>query len=179
MDDLQARYPDSVVLIVHHSGHGNQERARGAIALKGALDFEYRLENKDGTRTMVNTKMKDAEAPEDRHFTLQNVDLEDGASSAVLVPANAPSRATKLTTAQARGLKSFHAAYEKYSALHDDGSKGVKRENWRECFAADYAGEPSGMRSAFSAALRSLIDAGLIKQNNGLFQLPPAGETGE
>lgn len=44
VDDLKARFPGCTVLIVHHSGHAEKGRARGAMALKGALDFEYRLE---------------------------------------------------------------------------------------------------------------------------------------
>ncbi|WOI29355.1 AAA family ATPase [Sulfitobacter dubius] len=179
MDDLQACYPNSVVLIVHHSGHGDKQRARGAMALKGALDFEYRLENKDGTRTLVNTKMKDAEAPADLHFTLQSVDLEDGASSAVMVPANAPTQGKRLGKNASRGLKAFHAAAEKYGALHDDGSQGIEREKWKECFAADYEGEASGVNSQFSQAIAALKKSGLIIQNNSLFQLSAAGGAGE
>lgn len=46
MDDLKARFTSCSVLIVHHSGHAEKQRARGAMALKGALDCEYKVEKK-------------------------------------------------------------------------------------------------------------------------------------
>jgi hypothetical protein len=63
VDDLKAQFPGCTVLIVHHSGHGDKQRARGAMALKGALDCEYRVEKADSLIRLVNTKMKDAEPP--------------------------------------------------------------------------------------------------------------------
>ncbi len=51
---------DCLRLIVHHTGHGNQNRARGNSSLVAALDAEYRLiKNDDRTATMSNTKLKD------------------------------------------------------------------------------------------------------------------------
>ncbi len=46
------------VLVVHHSGHADKSRARGAIALKAALDAEYRLSN-EVTLLLTATKMKE------------------------------------------------------------------------------------------------------------------------
>jgi hypothetical protein len=63
------------------------------MALKGALDAEYRMErDEQGTIRMVATKMKDAPEPEPMAFRLRQVELdligEDGnsATSAVLDP---------------------------------------------------------------------------------------------
>jgi hypothetical protein len=47
-------------LIVHHTGHANKERARGAYALKAALDCEIQVMKNDGKISMFNTKQKDA-----------------------------------------------------------------------------------------------------------------------
>ena len=38
-DAVRRRY-GCTMLIIHHSGHGDKGRARGAIALKAALDAE-------------------------------------------------------------------------------------------------------------------------------------------
>ena len=47
-------------LIVHHTGHGNKDRARGNSALVAAVDAEYRLiKNEDKTAALAATKMKD------------------------------------------------------------------------------------------------------------------------
>ena len=84
IDDLKARFPGCAVLIVHHSGHADRQRARGAMALKGALDCEYRVEKANGTVRLINTKMKDAEPPCVLAFKLSFVMIGDGSTSAVL-----------------------------------------------------------------------------------------------
>lgn len=76
----------TTVLIVHHTGQGNKDRARGASALKGAVDIEHRVEARaGGAIALQTTKMKDAELPEPVLMRLQNVDLGEIGSSAVVV----------------------------------------------------------------------------------------------
>jgi len=62
------------VLVVHHSGHADKSRARGAIALKAALDAEYRLSNEGGL-LLTATKMKEAELPPTLSMELVTVEL--------------------------------------------------------------------------------------------------------
>ena len=62
------------VLVVHHSGHADKTRARGAIALKAALDAEYRLSN-EGALLLTATKMKEAELPPTLTMELVTVEL--------------------------------------------------------------------------------------------------------
>ncbi len=61
--NLRCRYR-CAVLIIHHSGLTEKERARGASALRASLDWEYRMtKNADGTRILTCTKAKDHEEP--------------------------------------------------------------------------------------------------------------------
>jgi RecA-family ATPase len=65
LDRLKARYHCGILLI-HHNGLTNKERARGAGTLRAALDFEYRLEKAEDSETTVKmtcTKCKDHAAP--------------------------------------------------------------------------------------------------------------------
>lgn len=75
VDDLKAQFPGCAVVIVHHSGHGDKQRARGAMALKGAVDCEYRVEKSEGVIRLTNTKMKDAEPPKPLAFKLKGVPI--------------------------------------------------------------------------------------------------------
>ncbi|WP_166263182.1 AAA family ATPase [Marinobacter caseinilyticus] len=76
----------TTVLIVHHTGQGNKDRARGASALKGAVDIEHRVEARaGGTIALQTTKMKDAEIPEAVLLKLHSVDLGKIGNSAVVV----------------------------------------------------------------------------------------------
>lgn len=80
----------AAILLIHHSGHGDKSRARGAMALKGALDFEYRMTRTDNQVVMECTKMKDAPRPDPMAFEIRTVELgvydEDGepVTSAIL-----------------------------------------------------------------------------------------------
>ena len=85
----------AAVLIVHHTGHGDKQRARGSIALKGAIDAEFRVDSDEpGLVRMECTAMKDAKAAEPLAFTLREVGLgfEDSngveVTSAVADPAD-------------------------------------------------------------------------------------------
>lgn len=66
----------AAVLIVHHTGHSDKQRARGSIALKGAIDAEFRVDaDESGVVRMECTAMKDAKAAEPMAFRLREVDL--------------------------------------------------------------------------------------------------------
>lgn len=73
-DAVRQRY-GCTILVVHHAGHGDKSRARGAIALKAALDAEYRLSNNEAGLKLTATKMKDAETPSPLGLELVSVDL--------------------------------------------------------------------------------------------------------
>lgn len=103
LDALRTHH-QATVLLIHHTGHGDKSRARGAMALKGALDAEYRLDKDDeGIVRMEATKMKDAPEPEPLAFRIREVELgmqdEDGqqVTSAVLDPTDytPPAKAAK------------------------------------------------------------------------------------
>ncbi len=75
LDTIRAKYHCAIILI-HHSGHGDKSRGRGSMALKGALDAEYRLEKDEtGTVRLTNTKMKDFEPPAPMAFKIRSVEL--------------------------------------------------------------------------------------------------------
>ena len=70
---------ECVVLIVHHTGHSSKDRARGSMALKGGVDFEYRIEKSNTDLCIAKlacTKMKDAVEPEETWFEGKTIILE-------------------------------------------------------------------------------------------------------
>lgn len=172
IDDMKAEFPGSTVLIVHHSGHAEKQRARGAMALKGALDVEYRIEKDAETMRVINTKVKDAEPPGDLHFTLDSVDLGDGASSAVLHETDAPERAHKLTPAQKLALDTYvTAACE--SGVWDDGTfQGVSLEDWRAAFYAKHTGDNGDAKKrSFLRVRNDLQGFGTISVSDDVYMI--------
>ena len=71
---LRARYACNV-LIVHHTGVGSKDRARGNSALKGALDAEYAVVKSDDCVQITAKKMKDADEPDPMNFLFNPVRL--------------------------------------------------------------------------------------------------------
>lgn len=65
------------VLVVHHSGAMDKDRSRGSTALRGALDAEYRCQLDQNSKMIEFTakKMKDAEMPQSKAFSITQVDL--------------------------------------------------------------------------------------------------------
>lgn len=83
------------VLVIHHTGHGDQSRGRGSSALKGGVDAEYQLLRGEGDVIRCTPrKMKDAALPAPIAFRPCVVDLglvdedNDFVTSLVLQPAD-------------------------------------------------------------------------------------------
>jgi hypothetical protein len=172
MDDLKAQFPGCVIVIIHHSGHADKQRARGAMALKGALDFEYRVEKSDAAIRVSNTKMKDAEPPSDVTFELQSVELSDGASSAVLVETEARQAAKSLTRGQKLALDAFCEAAADSDAWGDDGEfLGLSLEPWREVFYRMHTGDNAeAKKKAFQRARKELVEIGRLVVEHDVYR---------
>lgn len=146
LDAIRGKF-GACVLLAHHSGHADQSRARGAMALKGALDAEYRLEM-DETRVirMTCTKIKDSEPPPPMSFRLNTVELpfqdDEGrpATSAILddveympPPVNGKKGCGKWQTVSLEVLKGLYAKHRIHleSSGYDPDDAKVLLEDWR------------------------------------------------
>lgn len=170
VDDLKARFPGCAVLIVHHSGHADKSRARGAMALKGALDCEYRVEKDADAIRLINTKMKDAEPPRDLHFALKSVDLADGATSAVLEETDAPDRSSIPSPTHKMAMQTFISASVAHGRWDRAGFAGLHVSDWRDPFYARHTGDNTeAKKKAFQRARRDLVTAGQLTVINGVY----------
>lgn len=163
VDDLKARFPGCAVLIVHHSGHADKGRARGAMALKAALDCEYRAEKEGESIRLINTKMKDAEPPRDLHFALKSVDLPDGASSAVLEECDAPERGNSLTPTQQTAMAAYIDAAADAGIYEGALFAGVELEPWLSAFMSRHTGDNTDSKKrTFRRVRGELVTAGIL-----------------
>jgi hypothetical protein len=172
VDDLRACFPGSVVLIVHHSGHGAKDRARGASTLKGALDFEFQTKKEGGVITLENTKMKDAEPPKPMAFELQTVDLGNGAASAALKSTMAPPpKGTPPTFTQRLARETFIGAAAQKGIDQGDGTIALSFKDWRDEFHAKHTGETdAAKRKAFQRVRTDLQGKGMISVEHDLYR---------
>lgn len=152
------------VLLVHHSGHGPQDRGRGSSVLDGALDVSYRMERKNDDVVVVKPSKppKDAVAPQSFAFQFRSVELgfkdEDGtqATSAVLYPVPVP---------EAKGPQGKHQ--EKALALLEEMERQgpVQEDEWRErCKKAHIGGKnPNRPVDALIEAGSVVVEGGYVK----------------
>lgn len=169
------------VLLVHHSGHADKTRARGAGALKGALEFEYRFDrDESGLIRFEATKVKDHEFPPPMAFKLASVDLgvdPDGQPirSAILRTVSYEPPATRGKTGRGKHqtmalqvlgdlLASHRARLE--SSGHDPERARVTLADWRDACA------DAGIdRRRFPEVKESLAKSGRIHCDHGFVRL--------
>jgi 5S rRNA maturation endonuclease (ribonuclease M5) len=74
IDDLKDTFK-STILIVHHTGHGLQNRTRGSSVLPAAVDGEFRVNRTDNEEEMFvklsQTLVKDGKPLKDKNFKFQ------------------------------------------------------------------------------------------------------------
>lgn len=171
-DTIRARY-HTTILLVHHSGHADKTRARGAMALKAALDAEYRMDKDEaGIIRLEATKMKEAEHPAPMAFRLRPVDLDliDHDTGKVVTSA-----ALELTSYEPRAVKGKQGrgkwqscAYEILMSLWSDRqdregeATRIPLNDWKK--ALRNAGIP---RQRIPEITKSLIDVQTIQVSHG------------
>jgi hypothetical protein len=176
--DLMNKYHCSI-LIIHHSGLTNTERARGAVALKAAADWEYRLEKNDELRKLTCTKSKDYEAPAPMFFRPDTLAVdglfdEDGdpITSIVLTKTDAAGATQKpLRGAQKVAYEALEAVVDREGAVvpESGGELAVDIKSWRaEAFMKGVSSSDDGetKRRAFRRAVDGLRDAGRVDTYN-------------
>jgi hypothetical protein len=168
MDFLKERYRCSII-IVHHTGHSEKNRARGSIALTAAVDIEFKATMDKGIISLSNKKMKDAAPPTDLCFRLQSIDLgtsDDGAAitSAVLVSVNSRPQEKDLTKNQRIAMSSYIAAAKLNGQLNEDETfEGIHINDWRKEFYKMKSGSKKDTaKHAFDDSKKALIERGDI-----------------
>ena len=77
LDSIKTAYPELTIMVIHHTGHGASDRARGSSVLKASLDTEvFVSKDPDGVITVANSKMKDAEPFKPLNFRLESTALD-------------------------------------------------------------------------------------------------------
>lgn len=195
LDRIKARYQGATVILVHHVGHGEKDRARGASALKCALDCEIKVEIKEavsGNKIMSvsNKKMKDAEEFPDLYFEMKSVEVyqkEDGEPETSLfleeVQADAvvdnKGKAKRLSAVDQVGIDSFlKAFYDKVLLKVKEGNtdgagEGITLEEWREYYNKhSTADNPNTKTTYFGRARKSLVnDKKMLEVENDIYKL--------
>lgn len=164
------------VLVVHHSGHGDKNRGRGASALDAGIDAVYKVHRDDMMVCLrMPTKMKDGEPQPDTWFDVQvkNVGIDEDLSPVTsLSLAHLPGF---VETAKVKVIK-----LDKWKGLIRDmviEEERVPIENVQAEYKARR--EEDGMsydRANFGRAVKTLIAANIILREGDLLVDPSRAE---
>lgn len=181
-DRLRERW-NAAILFIHHTGHADKTRARGAGAKRGALDAEFRLDKDEhGVIRLECTKMKDAAFPEPLAFRLEEVEVGRNSegepiTTAYLTP-------TDYTPAPARGkggrgkwqqlalqiladLTNQHRKNREEKG-HDPDSARVRADDWQKACI-----DQNMPRQRFPEVKTALINSGKVQYEHGFVKLTP------
>lgn len=173
---LRQRF-DATIVIVHHTGHTNKDRARGSSSFEAALDCSYKLERiGDGLIKLTNTKMKDAEPPGPVTLEMNQIELEWCDEEGVPLTSIAISQSNDTPHNESKGLGAKQRALlSLLGDMHEDMRKGlpddtedektsvIEVRQWKE--HAEYKGLLSGkyIRQDFQKIKKTLLDRKLIR----------------
>lgn len=181
VDAVKDRYEASA-LVVHHTGHGNKERARGSMALLGALDSEYRIQKDESIVTMTCTKMKDAACPSPIAFELEDIEVGrnrkgEAIISAALTETEAPeTRAPRLSGNQQIAMEALQQFISDHGKPNPGGTGWPERGSVKcaetEAFTAFLrdkmaSDNPDNRRRIAQRALKDLIEKRKVQINAG------------
>ena len=165
------------ILIVHHSGHSDTGRVRGASALTAAVDAEYCVRMKQGLIEMSCTKMKDDEAPQNAYYEIQPLPINlsgmlIGESLAILHQAAKDRTFNDVAPKKYNlGIESLIEAEGYYGEeINKYGPKSVPEQKWREVFFRKSPAEgDEAKRKAFSRVKNGLVTDGFIEVNDNYY----------
>ncbi|MDA8751115.1 helicase RepA family protein [Planktomarina temperata] len=161
-DKLKHDY-QCAVMLVHHTGHNNQDRARGSTAFKGALDTEILVKSL-GENDIVVSCEKQKDGPE--FDTMQFLKVSVDPSLASQQVTRSVSKA-KLTSNQAMAMDAFYEATKGNVA-----AAGLALDEWRPFFNERHTGDNQASKNtAFARARKELVDKGLIKCSDDIYRL--------
>jgi len=173
-DEIREQY-GCTIMIVHHTGHQNKERGRGASQINAALDHEFRIEAWDETRVVMTfTKQKEDKMPEPKMFVklpveIMTDDMEE-INSIVLefTPEKPMAKGSGMPKGQAVLLKLFRE-------LAENGE--VERDILKDMYFDRFdAGNKESTKRKFNRDIRSLVEDDVLMQNNGVISETYKGE---
>lgn len=157
VDYLKDRF-QCTVAVVHHSGKMNKESSRGSSAIKGALDWEFKV----APGEIKFTKQKEGELPEPMGFVLESVDLSNGVRSAVPILSQYDPTHGKSASLSSDAQLAFSIL--QFSISSGNGAFVTENE-WRKAFYEALGDDVKDdtKRQKFGRVKKQLLDSVTIK----------------
>lgn len=171
VDALRRDY-GAAVTVLHHVGHGDSQRERGAYALRGAADWRWLVEHNKGVAKLTCKKAKDHEEPAPIAFKAEQYHLagqfdEEGRPVTTLVLREV--EAKQVESKRQLSATNQQALDALRKIQHGDP---VHLDEWREEFySASTADNQAAKQKAFARARKNLVALGLIQCRDDRYQI--------
>jgi hypothetical protein len=179
--DSLLRFPYAcTTLIIHHTGHKEQHRARGAYALHAALDWEYVAIRHETILELINVKAKDVENLPSVYLKPEKIILDwledDRSAMTSLVLTSTTDKIKKNKPLTKMNKVAYDILLE---GIKNNGGKSIHTDVWRT--AAYQAGisksdKPDTKQKAFARARDYLQKEGLVEVKDDCWR--PTPDTG-
>lgn len=165
--------PNRAALIVHHSGHGDKDRERGAITIRTNADTRFRVEFDEFSRVMTLGHLKEKDGPlgDDTFLTFESVLLghdDDGDEVTSLILATTTERPEKPDERKGSLQPSAIKALRVLGAMWQGAP--VSPSEWRKAMHiaghlnADEAEDSDANRRTFQRHVKALTAAELVEK---------------
>ena len=182
--DLMRHRLGCTVILVHHSGHGEKDRARGGSSLPAAMDASFRIDAKLGGLQLVHIKSKESELSAPLMLELKQQELPGWLdskgremTSAVLVKREGSGSETQqrkqLTPRMKEAINAFQRAADEHGEVGEGGLfVSVHVDAWRaEYYRTSTDDTPEAKKKSFQRVRQDLRNANLLTVENDLYQL--------
>lgn len=160
----------AAVVVVHHTGHSETERARGSSAIRSNVDFMFSVyrDEKEMLATLEFVKQKDGELLDATTFDLRVVELAvdadgDPITSLVASQMGSTSEIVDAMRYEAERGRGGHNQKFLELALH-----GIDEKKLRTLFFESVDGEHEKKRKAYYRARKWAVTAGLVEIAQGV-----------
>lgn len=173
------------VILVHHSGVQEKNRARGSSALQGAMDIELQVTKNGNLITLTQTKNKEAEPEKPMTVALEKVDIDgwlddDGylVNTCTIEPYHSDSdsqvievKEVKLSSNQKNAInaqQTFKEAVKRHGRKIQDEQTGesligVELEDWRKVsYELSIKDNTSKKNTEFNRGRETLHEKGIL-----------------
>lgn len=168
LEDIRLKYGCTIIL-VHHTGKGGNQTARGASALKANIDFSFFIDGEQKKCSFSCDKMKDADdAIPTKYFEIKAVDL-----GLVSTKGKPITGACIVKTSKPISIKVNKQNKEElaYSCFHSD------KKLWQQAYlgaCTDAISEESKAKQYREARKALIVSGKVIENKDGSFSLNDA-----
>lgn len=160
----------ATVLLVHHSGRKDKNRARGSSVLGAAADSEFRVERESSDAPVLlltGTKSKDEKEPPPQNFELYSVELftdSDGDIVETLVCSDVGIDSVATQDQTVAGLGQYASAVYFSVRANEEARRPTDRSSIRELLREKF---PTKVDKSFSAWINQCAAKGVLEEIEG------------